>query len=86
MDEAANDSALPSTYDPAGLNAGPGRGFEVLDDPIMIPAEAATWLDPDEIVLGVEWAGEARAYPISQMAYHHIVNDAVQGNPLLVTY
>ena len=34
----------------------------------------------------VERGGEARAYPISQIEYHHIVNDTIAGEPYLVTY
>ena len=30
--------------------------------------------------------GDARAYPIREMAYHHIVNDVVGGVPIAATY
>ena len=30
--------------------------------------------------------GEAAAYPIRQMAYHHLVHDTVGGVPVVVTY
>lgn len=73
-------------YDAAGLLAGPGSGFIVLDNPAVVSAAQATWLSADELVLGVAWNGEARAYPISQMAYHHIANDVIGGKPFLVTY
>ena len=77
----------PTTeFDPAGMSGGRGGRFVVLDDPIVIDASQAVWISPDDIVLGVEWNGEARAYPINQMAYHHIANDTVGGEPLLVTY
>lgn len=42
-------------------------------------------LDPDERVIGVERAGEARAYPVAVLDWHEIVNDRL-GGPLLVTY
>jgi len=73
-------------FDPDGLSIGPGSGFVVLDNPAVIPGEQATWLAPDELILGVIVANEARAYPISQMAYHHIANDQIGGEPYLVTY
>lgn len=47
---------------------------------------AQTRLDPDEMVLAVRSAGEARAYPIRAMAYHHLVNDTLGGVPLVATY
>jgi hypothetical protein len=39
-----------------------------------------------EMVMTVKVGAEARAYPIVQMAYHHIVNDTVAGVPIVVTY
>ena len=63
-----------------------GRGFVPLDDPVFLAAEEAEYLGDDELVLGVEWADEVRAYPIRMLRYHHVVNDSVGGSPLLVTY
>ena len=40
-------------------------------------------LDP---VLAVTLNGEATAYPVRQVAYHHIVQDVVGGVPVAVTY
>ena len=40
----------------------------------------------EDLVLGLEWAGEARAYPINMIWFHHIVNDTVAGRPILITY
>jgi len=39
-----------------------------------------------EMVMTVRFGPEARAYPIKQMAYHHILNDTVGGEPIVVTY
>ena len=63
-----------------------GGGFVPLDDPAFIPASSAAFLGDDELVLGYDQDGEARAYPVSMMFWHHIVNDTVQGRPLLATY
>jgi hypothetical protein len=38
------------------------------------------------MVIAVNVQGEARAYPIREMAYHHIVNDVVAGQPIVSTY
>jgi hypothetical protein len=43
-------------------------------------------LDGKEMVMAVRIGPEARAYPIVQMAYHHILNDTVAGVPIVVTY
>jgi len=34
----------------------------------------------------VELNGEAVAYPVRQMAYHHVINDVVGGKPITATY
>jgi len=45
-----------------------------------------TFVDGDDMVMTVAHAGEAAAYPIRQLAYHHIVQDVVGGLPVVVTY
>ena len=47
--------------------------------------EAAFMTDPD-MVLAVENGGEAVAYPVRLVAYHHVVQDTVGGTPLVATY
>lgn len=53
--------------------------FVPLDNPQMLPLGEASYLDDDELVLGLEWSGEDRAYPVRKLTYHHIVNDTVAG-------
>jgi Protein of unknown function (DUF3179) len=43
-------------------------------------------LGDKEMVMAVRVGREARAYPIVQMAYHHILNDRVAEVPIAVTY
>ena len=43
-------------------------------------------LTPDEMVMGIEVGGLSLAYPIRQMAYHHVVNDMFGTTPVVVTY
>jgi hypothetical protein len=59
--------------------------FHPIDGPRFL-AQSASKLDSKEMILAVSFAGDARAYPISQMAYHHILNDVVGGVPIAVTY
>ncbi len=63
--------------------------FEWMFNPIkaagFIPAGGAH-LDDKEMVMAVRIGQEARAYPILQMAYHHILNDTVAEVPIVVTY
>jgi len=43
-------------------------------------------LDAKEMIMAVGLNNEYRAYPISQMAYHHVLNDVVGDVPIVVTY
>ncbi len=38
------------------------------------------------MVLAVQINSESRAYPIREMAYHHVVNDTVGRQPIVSTY
>ena len=61
--------------------------FVPLDNPAFLAAAAAPASVTDEsFVLGLDWNGEARAYPLDMMWWHHIVNDTIGGDPVLVTY
>jgi len=41
---------------------------------------------PDEMVIGVEFNGDAKAYPVEMLSRHEIVNDTVGGIHLAVTW
>jgi hypothetical protein len=43
-------------------------------------------LDNDDKLIVVKIGGSARAYPIREMGYHHVVNDVVGGTALAATY
>lgn len=43
-------------------------------------------VDDSDMVLTVEINGEAVAYPVRIMAYHHLVEDVVGGRPIVATY
>jgi hypothetical protein len=63
--------------------------FEVMFHPYTSPSfsePASAQVDSEDKVLAVRINGEARAYPIRTMGYHHIVNDVVGGTPIAVTY
>jgi len=65
--------------------------FEWMFNPLKNPAyasgaEAATFVDEADMVIAVELRGDAVAYPVRQMAYHHVVNDQVGGVPIVSTY
>jgi hypothetical protein len=55
-------------------------------DSAKFDAESSSKLAADEMILAVRYGVDARAYPIREMAYHHILNDVVGGVPIAVTY
>ncbi len=63
--------------------------FEWMFHPISAAGFAHTsdtHLSGKEMVMTVRIGTDARAYPIVQMAYHHILNDTVGTEPIVVTY
>ena len=61
------------------------RMFHPNPSPSFAPASQAA-ADPGDMVLAVSINGEARAYPIRYLGYHHIINDTVGGRPIAITY
>jgi hypothetical protein len=59
--------------------------FHPIDEVKTVSARLAK-LAKDEMVLAIDTGGEARAYPVGMMAYHHVVNDYLGGVPLVGTY
>lgn len=64
--------------------------FEWMFNPLAQAAYAKTteagFVADSDIVLAVESNGEAVAYPVRLMAYHHLVEDVVGGTPVVATY
>ena len=57
-----------------------------LDNPKMISAVDAEYLNADDLVFGVEIGGDARAYPLRIVNWHEMVNDVVGGTPVSLAY
>lgn len=65
----------------------PKDGIPSIDNPHFISStEAKSWIAEKEPVIVVEYEGVVRAYPLQVMIWHEIVNDEIQGDPLLVTF
>jgi hypothetical protein len=65
----------------------PPDGIPAIDRPLFITAaDAVAWLKPEEPVLALTIAGDARAYPLQILMWHEIVNDVVGGVPVAVTF
>ena len=60
--------------------------FNPLPHPGFVEAAQARDVADEDMVLGVAAGIEASAYPIRAMAYHHLVNDVIAGQPIVATY
>ena len=60
--------------------------FNPLNQTEFAAAGETDFVADDDMVMTVEINGEAVAYPIRQMAYHHVVQDVVGGTPITATY
>jgi hypothetical protein len=63
--------------------------YELMFHPDEHPSFAAasrTKLDKDEKVIAVKIGGAARAYPIRNISYHHVINDAIDKVAIVATY
>ncbi len=52
---------------------------------VLLPLDENV-IDTKDIVLGVTINGEAKAYPLEIIGYHHQVADTLGGEPIMVTY
>ena len=69
------------------LSGGPAKdGIPSIDKPLFKLVADEHQLAPNEPVIGVEIAGDARAYPLRILIWHEIVNDTVAGMPIAVTF
>jgi hypothetical protein len=53
---------------------------------LRMEAPQANAIGNDKLVIGIEYNGEARAYPLQLIAYHHQVLDSIQGKKFMITY
>lgn len=60
--------------------------FNPLPEAAFVKANDAIFVAADDMVMAVEVNGEAVAYPIRQIAYHHVVQNEVGGVPIVATY
>jgi hypothetical protein len=60
--------------------------FRPLRSAAFVNLNDADFVSNDEMVLAVELNGDAAAYPVRQVAYHHVVQDVIGGVAIAVTY
>ncbi|MCZ6679846.1 MAG: DUF3179 domain-containing protein [Candidatus Poribacteria bacterium] len=69
-------------------DGGPGKdGIPALTNPELLTAGGGDgYLRDTDLVIGVTFDGESRAYPIRILNWHELVNDRVGGRNILVSY
>lgn len=69
------------------IPGGPPRdGIPSIDNPKFLRVHEVDFLESDDLVAGLEFNGETRAYPLRILVWHEIVNDALNGKKVAVTY
>ena len=60
--------------------------FRPIPDPSYARVAAVSTVVDSDMVIAVAIGGDAVAYPVREMAYHHVLNDVVGGRPVVSTY
>jgi hypothetical protein len=69
------------------LSGGPPKdGIPAILKPDFVKSSQAGFLERTDHVIGVKIGNEARAYPIKILNWHEVVNDTLNGVPIVVTF
>lgn len=60
--------------------------YATIDHPQFIPASQATFLHPNDLLIGVTDGETAKAYPAAILAQHGVVQDQVPDGPIAITW
>lgn len=86
-DEIISGGPPPNAIPPIGFPAQDQLDMPELSGPTFeSAAEAGEWLQDGSPVIALEIDGDARAYPLSILIWHEIVNDTVGGVPVTITF
>ena len=65
---------------------GPARdGIPSIDQPRFVQAAQATFMQPQDRVIGIDYLGIRKAYPIAILNWHEVVNDRFEDRPVAIT-
>lgn len=64
----------------------PNLPYKSIDDPQFISASAATFLSPDDRLIGIASGFAVKAYPAAILAQHGVVLDQLPDGPIAVTW
>jgi hypothetical protein len=78
---------IEKEYFANSMQAVPRDAFPVLTNPpVGSVADGDKLFRPNEWVIGVAINGEARAYPVTVMGVHELINETVGGQPITVCW
>jgi hypothetical protein len=83
-----NDEQYFSTLEENSFSGGPGKdGIPSVDTPEYTSiAEGDEWLQPDDIVFGINYKGLVAAYPQRILVWHEIVNETIEDEYIIISY
>jgi hypothetical protein len=84
-EEIRSAPGIYAVTEPAAAADWSGHEIDPVYRPPGKPGGPEGGVDPDQPVVGVAAGGRARAYPLSVLTVHEVVNDDV-GGPVVVTY
>ncbi len=64
----------------------PKDGIPSIDQPTFVLADEEDYLQNDAAVLGINYQGIIKAYPINILNWHEIVNDQFNQEPVVITF
>ena len=85
LDEERFPESLVDRFDVVS-GGPPPDGIASIDEPTFQAASTVDWLTDTEPVLSFSLGDDARAYPLRVMNLHEIVNDVVDGTPIVISY
>ncbi len=69
------------------LDGGPGKdGIPALENPDSKGVDEISYLSDNDIVIGFQSDGAARAYPLKILDWHEIINDDLNGKKVAIIY
>ena len=69
------------------MHGGPPKdGIPAISNPKFVNADQAKHVKSDDRIVGINMDGIAKAYPISILNWHEIVNDEINGQHFAITY
>jgi len=69
------------------LSGGPAKdGIPAILKPNFVKSGQADFLESSDHVIGIRIGKVARAYPIKILNWHEVVNDSLNGIPIVVTF